>query len=89
MPLETGISDHHKMIMIIFHSTLVKGKSKTFYYCCYEKFDLEQFQMELKEKVDVISNSSFDCFLGEFKTCLYKFAPLKEKKKTDLIAASL
>ena len=44
--------------------------------------------MELKEKLDEISNNSFDIFLEEFKTCLDKFAPLKEKK-LDLITASL
>ena len=37
MVLETGISDHHKMIMNIFCSTLAKGKPETFYYCCYKK----------------------------------------------------
>ena len=36
--------------------------------------------MELKEKLGEISNNSFDNFLQEFKTCLDKFAPLKEKK---------
>ena len=36
--------------------------------------------MELKEKLDEISNNSFDIFLEEFKTCLDRFAPLKEKK---------
>ena len=49
--LETGISDHHKMIMTIFRSTFAKGKPKPFYYHCYKKFNLEQFQTELKEKV--------------------------------------
>ena len=44
--------------------------------------------MKLKEKVNVISKSSFERFLGEFKTCLCKFAPLKEKKR-DVITASL
>ena len=39
MALETGISDHHKMIMTIFCSTFAKGKPKTFYYRCYKKFD--------------------------------------------------
>ena len=34
--------------------------------------------MELKEKLDEISNISFDIFVKEFKTCLDKFAPLKE-----------
>ena len=49
MTLETSISDHHKMIMSIFRSTFAKGKHKTFYYCCYKKFNLEQFQMVLKK----------------------------------------
>ena len=87
MALETGISDHHKMIMTIFRSTFAKGKPKTFYFRCYKKFNLEQFQMELKEKLHEISNNSFDIFLEEFKTFLDTFAPLKEKK-IDLITVS-
>ena len=35
--------------------------------------------MELKEKLDEISNNPFDLFLEEFETCLDKFAPLKAK----------
>ena len=80
MALETGISDHHKMIMTVFRSTFAKGKPKIFYYRCYKKFNLEKFQMELKEKLVEISNNSFDIFLEEFQICLDKFAPLKEKK---------
>ena len=80
MALKTGISDHHKMIMTIFRSPFAKGKPKTFYSHCYKKFNLEQFQMELKEKLDGISINSFDIFLEEFGTRLNKFAPLKEKK---------
>ena len=80
MTLETGISDRHKMIMTIFCSAFAKGKPKTFYCPCYKNFNLEQFQMKLKKKLDEISNNSFDIFLEEFKTCLDKFAPLKEKK---------
>ena len=72
--LETGISDHHKMTMAIFR------KPKIFHYRCYKIFNLEQFQTELKEKLDEISDNSFDIFLEEFKTCLNKFAPFKEKK---------
>ena len=88
MALETGISDHHKMIMTIFRSTFAKGKPKTFYHSCYKNFNLEQFQIELKEKLDEISNNSFDIFLEEFRTFIDKFAPLKEKK-IDLVTASL
>ena len=36
--------------------------------------------MELKEKLDEISNNSLDIFFEEFRTCLDKCAPLKEKK---------
>ena len=80
MASKTGIADYHKIIMTIFRSTFAKGKPKTFYYRYYKKFNLEQFQMELKEKLEEIFNSSFDIFLEEFKTCLDNFAPLKEKK---------
>ena len=81
MALETGISDHHKMIMTIFRSTFAKFLlTKTFYYHCYKNFNLEQFQMELKQKLGEMSNNSFDIFPEEFKTCLDKFTPLKEKK---------
>ena len=66
--------------MTIFRSIFAKGKSKTFYYRCYKKSNLEQFQMELKEKPDEVFNNSFDIFLEKFKTCLDKLAPLKEKK---------
>ena len=80
MALKTGISDHHKMIMTIFRSPFAKGKPKTFYSHCYKKFNLEQFQMELKEKVDGISINSFNIFLEELGARLDKFVPLKEKK---------
>ena len=36
--------------------------------------------MELKEKLDEVSNNSFDIFLEEFKTCLNKFAPLQGER---------
>ena len=35
-----------------------------------QKAKLEQFQMELKERLDEIPNNSFDIFLEEFKTGL-------------------
>ena len=66
--------------MTIFRFTFTKGKPKTFYYRCFKNFNLEQFEMEIKEKIDDISNNSFDIFLEEIKTCLDKFVPLKEKK---------
>ena len=80
MSLETGIVDHDKIIITIFRYTFAKDKPKTFFYHCYKKVDLEQFQMEVKEKLDEISNNSLDYFHEAFNICLDKFARLKEKK---------
>ena len=41
MVLETGISYHHEMIMIIFHSAFTKDKLKPFDDHCFKKFNLE------------------------------------------------
>ena len=71
MVIKTGISDHHK---------ISKCKAKTFYYYCYKKFNLEQLQMELKEKADEISNNSFDTFPKEFKKRIDKLFYSKTKK---------
>ena len=81
MALETGISDHHKMIMTIFRSTFAKGKPKTFYYHCYKKFNLEQFQIELN-LIELIF------FLKNLKHVLINSLHSK-RKKLDLVAASL
>ena len=87
MALETGISDHHKMIMTIFRSTFSQGKPKTFYYRCYKKFNLEQFQMEFQEKLDEISNNSLIFFLKNLKHVLINSLH-STRKKLDLITAS-
>ena len=52
-----------------------------------EKFDLVKFQMELKEKLDEISNNSFDFFFQEFKTVLINSFHTK-RKKLDLITVN-
>ena len=70
MALETGISDHHQMIMITFCSAFVKGKPKTFYCRYYKMINLEQFHTELTGALDEISKNSTDIFLEEI--CLDK-----------------
>ena len=83
--LETGTSDRHRMIVTVFHSRFANSKPKNFYCRCYEMYDSEQFQLELKERLDEISNNSFGIFLEEFKTCLDKVAPLKASLKEKKI----
>ena len=64
--LETGISDHHKMVMTNFRSTFSKSKSKMFYYSWYKKFNLEQFQIELNPNKAGLFESSFFWGRGQF-----------------------
>ena len=68
------------MIMTIFPPNFSNGKPKTFYYCCYKKLNLVQFQIHLKEKLDEISDNLLDIFLEESKTYIDKFVPLEQKK---------
>ena len=67
--------------MTVLCFKFAKGKPKNFYHRCYKQFDLEQFQMELKEKLDKISNNSFDIFLEAFKIYLDKFLQSKRRKQ--------
>ena len=81
MALETGILDHHKMIYIlkkVLH--LQKINPKLFTSTAIKSSIKNSFKWNLKKKLDEISSNSFDIFIEKFKTCLDKFAALKEKK---------
>ena len=81
MALETGILDHHKMIYIlkkVLH--LQKINPKLFTSTTIKSSIKNSFKWNLKKKLDEISSNSFDIFIEKFKTCLDKFAALKEKK---------
>ena len=76
--LETGISDHHKLIMSIFRSTFAKGNSKTFYYRCFKNFDDATFKETLTNRL-ANTELSFDNFIAIFSETFNNFAPLKKK----------
>ena len=80
LSLETGISDHHKMIMTIFRSTFSKGKSKSYYYRDYSKFDLEKYKKDLSNQLLSGNINSYDKFSEILSKSFDKIAPLNEKK---------
>ena len=60
--LETGISDHHKMILSILKHTFLKRPSKTICYRDLENFDQKAFSSYLESKMADCPNS-FEKFL--------------------------
>mgnify|MGYP001792265277 CR=1 FL=1 len=76
--LETGISDHHKMIMTIFRMTIAKGDNKTLNYRCYKKFDTHKFENDLL--ISIKDSENLKHFCDKFQSVLNLHAPIKKKK---------
>ena len=74
--LETGVSDHYKLIGTMVRSTFAKGKPKKIFYRCYKNFDNEKFEEELKKHLSSVLD--FESFHLAFKTTLDRFSPLKQ-----------
>ena len=74
---ETGLSDHHKLILTFLKSTFRKGNPKFLFYRSYKSFNVNTFQEYLKTN---ISNcQTFDTFYETFQK---PSKPLCSTKKT-------
>ena len=76
---ETGISDHHKLVSTILKSGSFKGTPKIKIYRSHKKFELENFNGILKDKLENLTNDSYAEFEKVFLRELNKHAPLKKK----------
>ena len=85
---ETGISDHHKLVSTILKSENFKGRQKKIkrkkdkkikIYRSYKKFELENVNRILKDKLENLTNHSYAEFEKVFLKELNKHAPLKKK----------
>ena len=85
--VETGISDHHSLICTMLCSTFCKGPAKFTCYRSYNNYNKEQFENVLKQRL--VSSSKFEEFFDRFLVTLNEHAPLKKKKKIDIIIKSL
>ena len=54
LTLETGVSDHHKLIGTMLRSTFAKDKPKKVIYRCNKNFDHENFKEELKRHLSSV-----------------------------------
>ena len=71
LTLETGVLDHYKRIGTMLRSIFAKGKPKKIFYRCYENFDNEKFEEELKKHLPSVLD--FESFHFAFKTILDQF----------------
>ena len=76
---ETGISDHHKLVSTILKSGSFKGKPKIKIYRSYKKFELENINRILKDKLEKLATHSYAEFEKVFLEELNKHAPQKKK----------
>ena len=83
---ETGISDHHKMILTLFRSHYAKLPPKTIEYRDYKRFYNENFLHDLDQELlkgemyKGEKDEMFSTFFKIFRSVLDRHAPLKSKK---------
>ena len=78
--VETGLSDHHKLILTVLKSNFIKLKPKTVEYRCYKNFNDTIFKSDLQKKLSKISTLSYNEFESRFLEVLDKHAPCKRKE---------
>ena len=76
---ETGISDHHKLILAAAKSGNFKGRPREKIYRSYRPFNIETFKKTLSDKLSRLENNSYSEFEKTFFAVLNKQAPLKTK----------
>ena len=75
---ETGLSDHHHMILTILKTNFQQKEPKCLIYRDYKNFIFENFKNNLQEALQSCKGS-FDTFDNNFTSCLNKHAPKKKK----------
>ena len=82
---ETGFSDHHKLILSVFHSYFSRIPPKTMEYRNCKNFNETVFfyylhQELLKGEMNKSNNEMYSTFTKVFRLVLDKHAPLKVRK---------
>ena len=78
--VESGLSDHHKLILTVLKSKFTKLKPKTVEYRSYKNFNETSFRSDLQEKLSKISTLRYNEFESRFLDVLDTHAPCKRKK---------
>ena len=77
--IETGLSDHHKLILTVLKSYYAKPDAKTITYRDYKKFSEEDFRSDLEEQLSQINLLNCLNFEDTYLSVLNKHAPCKQK----------
>ena len=76
---ETGLSDHHKLILTIMKSGSFKGSSRKNVCKSYKYFDIDLLEIALQEKLIHLEHDAYSAFSSAFRVVLNEHAPLKTK----------
>ena len=81
MTIETGLSDHHKMIVSVLKTDYKKKDPLIVNYRSYNKFDENLFRQELTNALHnlMTENSTYDEFKEVYMKVLNLHAPMKKK----------
>ena len=81
LTIETGISDFHKMAIMVMKIFYKKQKPKIIQYRSYKNFDNQEFQREWNSQLLKIdsNNAELSEFTEIFLSILDKYAPRKRK----------
>ena len=77
--IETGLSDFHKLTVVSLKSQILKAPPKRKLYRDYKTFDENNFNNDLKSKLDTINNLDYITFEDIFISVLNTHAPIKTK----------
>ena len=79
--IETGLSDHHKLTIIVLRAHFLKQAPITIKYRDYKRFDQNRFRKELLEKLSNINGANWIMMRLKvfFVVLLNKHAPSKKK----------
>ena len=81
--IETGLSDHHKLVLTFLKSTFKRLPPKELSYRCYKNFNEENYLDDLKNlSVNTILNTEdpYRSLTEQVRKLVDKHAPLKTKK---------
>ena len=77
--IETGLSDFHKMSLMVMKVFYNKQKPKIIQYRKYKDFSNEAFVHELESALSRFSQISFGTFKSTFDNIPQKHAPIKKR----------
>ena len=80
--IDTGLSDFHKMVLVVLKKKFERAKPKVISYRDYRHFDGNSFRCALRFDLSKISTHSYSSFEKVFLETLNDHAPLKQKKQS-------